>query len=64
MYERHVYGDYEQTNAVTIVCTSVTQTDSERECSGQTCVRASHKRMGNENVAAYRVYECHVNGLM
>ena len=34
----------------------------ERECSGQTCVRASHKRMGDENVVAKRVYERHVNG--
>ena len=34
----------------------------ERECSGQTCARASCKWMGNENVAAKRVYERHVNG--
>ena len=34
----------------------------ERECSGKTCVRASRKRLGNENVAAKRVYERHVYG--
>ena len=36
--------------------------DGERECSGQTCVRVSRKRMENENVVAKRVYERHVNG--
>ena len=36
--------------------------DGERECSGQMCVRASNKRMGNENVAVKLVYERHVNG--
>jgi len=40
MYERHVYSDCEQENAMAMVCT----------------VWASHKRMANENVAGNGTY--------